>query len=269
MSVYIITRSRPDNIKKIVPRWLDQNLPVTLVVEEEEHDHHTSLVRGMGWDNVEVISPKSVNKGVGHARAFAVWDADRHGLKSMIMSDDDLRPTSVSYMHLLLREAERPGVLGVGATRPLHDKFSGGITSDRDDVILCPGGWGMQLFALNVQQTLDIGSFDSKLDCWGEDHELMRNGIAAGIPWLVHCGVRSEAIGVRYDPGGLNAYTGGNEGRTDMEMKCRQIIFNRWPRYVSPPNKKPRMQWASMMDDYITGWRDQSAIHGGQWVGRG
>ena len=265
MSVYIITRNRPGNLKKVVPRWLEQSMHVTLVVEGSEQERHRVLVSGMGWtDKVDIISPKAVNLGVGHARRFAVANAALRRLDSIIMSDDDMRPSPGSDMGKLLREAASPKVLGIGAVRPLHDWFSGGATKDRNDVILCPGGWGMQLFALNVQNTEIMGSFDSLLDCFGEDHELMRNGIAAGIPWLVHCGVKCDAIGARYANGGINSYISDGD-RHAREVACRRIIHGRWPRYVSKPEDSPRMAWQKMLDDYITGWRHLSAMHGGEW----
>jgi hypothetical protein len=263
MSVYIITRNRPGNLKKIVPRWLEQRMHVMLVVEQEEYDNHLSLIRGMYWHNVDVLAV-SGNRGVGRARQAAVEHASAVGIRTMIMSDDDLRPASESLMSLLLTEARRPGVLGIGATRGIHDRFSNGITTERDDVILCPGGWGMQLFGLNVPMTVKLGNFDPLLDCWGEDHELMRNGIAEGIPWLVHCGVRCEPIGKRYDPGGLNAYV-AEDDRPAREMVCKKLIHERWPLYTSAPDKKSRMQWQKMMNDCIPNWRAKSAIHGGEW----
>lgn len=264
MVAYIVTRDRPGNLKRIIPRWLEQDIPVTLVVEGSESEQHKSLVRGMGWGRmVSVISPVQRNRGIGHARRFAVAQASRVH-RSIIMSDDDVMPNRNSSMRTLLREAESPYVLGIGATRTLHDRFSGGVTASRDDVILCPGGWGMQLFALNIENTIKIGNFDSRLDCFGEDHELMRNGIATGIPWLVHCGAKCDALGVRYDPGGLNSFIGSGD-RAKREIECRKVIHKRWPAYVSMPEARPRMRWQKMLDDYIPGWRTRSAMHGGEW----
>jgi hypothetical protein len=183
----------------------------------------------------------------------------------MIMSDDDMRPTATSNMKWLLEEARKSNVVGIGATRSLHDRNSKGAISRNHGPILCPGGWGMQLFALNVNNTIEVGNFDSALDCFGEDAELERMGIATiGIPWLVHCDVKCEAIGVRYDPGGMNSFiTDGT--RALREIECRRIIHERWPMYTSEPERRPNMRWQKMLDDYITGWRELSAIHGGSW----
>jgi hypothetical protein len=183
----------------------------------------------------------------------------------MIMSDDDMRPTATTNMTRLLTAARKSNVIGIGATRSLHDRNSKGAISRNHGPILCPGGWGMQLFALNIKNTIEVGNFDSELDCFGEDAELERMGIATiGIPWLVHCDVKCEAIGVRYDPGGMNSFiTDGT--RALREIACRRIIHERWPMYTSAPERRPNMRWQKMLDDYITGWRELSAIHGGSW----
>ncbi len=93
----------------------------------------------------------------------------------------------------------------------------------------------------------------------------MRQGIAQlGIPWLVHCGVKCDPIGVRYDPGGINSLI--NDGTRGLrEIACRELIHRRWPDYTSAAAAKPRMRWQKMLDDYIPDWRSRSAIHGGQW----
>jgi hypothetical protein len=266
MTVYIMTRDRQDNLRKIVPRWLDQNMRVVLVTERSEQDEHVRLVRRERWgsDRVIVISPQR-ERGIGHKRRYAVNHAKALGLQSIIMSDDDMQPANNTDMNSILWEARNPKVLGIGATRSLHDRNSRGAVSANHGLILCPGGWGMQMFSLNIENTLAVGNFDSELDCFGEDAELERMGIATiGIPWLVHCDVRCNAIGVRYDPGGINAYiTDGT--RALREVACRRIIHERWPMYASHPERKPRMLWQKMLDDYIPNWRERSAIHGGRW----
>lgn len=120
------------------------------------------------------------------------------------------------------------------------------------------------MFALNVATALEVGNFDSRLDCYGEDAELARAGISNGYPWLVHCGARAEAIGKRYDPGGMNSYISDGT-RLDRETACRKIIHDRWPSYTSGPEARPRMAWKKMLDDYIPHWRTLSALDGGRW----
>jgi hypothetical protein len=281
VTAYIITRGRLENLRKIIPRWIGQDIPVVLVVEHIEKGKHDRFLLNNGWErSVQTISPNLPNRGVGFARGVAVSHALEHRLRSIIMSDDDLRPASDSDMPKLLRSAERPNVLGIGAVRALHNHYSKGVTAENDGLIICPAGWGMQLFALNIRNTMLVGNFDPKLDCFGEDHELMRQGIAtSGIPWLVHCGVKCEAIGVRFDPGGLNDYIASRppvvvtasearEQRENREQVCRAIIHDRWPKYCSRPDQRNRTAWSRMMDDWIPGWRLRSAMHGGSWDAR-
>lgn len=265
MTVYIMTRDRLDNLRKIIPRWQAQRIPVVLVVELEEVQMHREFVNAAGFSDIRIIATQQENRGIGHKRRFAVIHAKSQKLRSIIMSDDDMRPANGAIMHSLLRQASKPSVLGIGAIRSIHDRFTGGALSRRSDVILCPGGWGFQLFALNIDNTMSVGNFNSRLDCYGEDAELMRLGISNGIPWLVHCGVRSEPLGKRYDPGGMNAYISDGT-RLAREQECRRIIHERWPQYTSSPEAKPRMQWQKMLNDYIPGWKGLSALHGGRWV---
>ena len=118
-----------------------------------------------------------------------------------------------------------------------------------------------QLFALNIPNTIAVGNFDERLDCFGEDAELMRQGIAAGIPWRIHCDVWCETIGARYAPGGMMSYAPYD--RQQREIECRRIIHERWPDYTSKPEARPRMAWKRFYDDMIPGWQNLSAIHGG------
>jgi hypothetical protein len=266
VTAYIVTRNRINNLKKVVPTWLERDIPVVLVTEFSETRMHTDLIREMGWrGKVIQDGPPQPDRGIGWARNWVVRNAARQGLESFIMSDDDMKPAAGADMNLLLAEAAKPGVLGVGAVRPLHDWFSGGAITANSGLILCPSGWGMQLFALNTRLALTVGNFDRKLDCLGEDHELMRQGIVRGFPWAVHCDIYCDAIGARYAPGGLNAYAGSTMARKAGELRCHTLLHERWPLYVSDPARPMRVAWQKMLNDYIPGWKDRSAIHGGTW----
>jgi hypothetical protein len=166
-------------------------------------------------------------------------------------------------MKLLLAEAALPGVLGIGAVRSIHDHFTGGAISRNTGVILCPGGWGFQLFGLNVRTALELGNFDPLLHSYGEDGELCRNGIRAGIPWRAHCDVKCAPIGKRYAPGGISTRFRRPEERTAAERECLTIIHDRWPYYTNRPENPLRVAWQRMLDHYIPDWRERSAIHGG------
>ena len=262
--VYIITRNRYANLKKIIPRWLDQDFKVVLVVDPAEYEDHVQFIRNQGWwlaGMVEVSRPMKRNGGVGYQRKWAVVQASLREHSTIIMSDDDIRPAKDSDMSLLIEAARNTDVLGIGAARSIHNHFTKGAISRNKGQILCPSGLGFQLFSLNIANTIDVGGFDPRLDCFGEDAELMRRGIASGIPWRIHCDVWCEPIGPRYAPGGLMAYAPYD--RQQREIECRRIIHERWPAYTSKPEARPRMAWKRFYDDMIPGWQNLSAIHGG------
>jgi TET-associated glycosyltransferase-like protein len=261
--VYIITRNRYANLRKIIPRWRDQDFKVVLVTEPIDEIDHKALIRFNDWGNeVSIGLLTERDRGVGYARNWAVKDAANRNFRAIIMSDDDVRPARYrSDMKLLIEAAQDDSVLGIGAARSIHNHFTQGAVSANHGAILCPGGWGFQLFALNITNTLRLGNFDTRLDCFGEDAELMRDGIAAGIPWLIHCDVWCETIGARYAPGGIMSYAPYD--RLKREVECRRIIYNRWPEYTSKPEARPRMAWKRFYDDHIPHWMEMSAMHGG------
>jgi len=262
-AVYIPTRARHDNLRKVMPRWLaSMKAPVILVIDRSETAATKALIAAEGWERVEYVAVKN-NSGIGNVRHQAVADAAKRGYKSIIMSDDDLRPAEYAPMNVLLRYARRGGVLGIGATRSYHDLLSNGWTSQHDGPMLCPSGWGLQTFGLNIENAVKVGNFDTRLTCFGEDAELMRCGLAHGFPWLVHCGVTVEPIGKRYDPGGLATLTGDPAARTVQEQTCQYLIHQRWPGFTSRPPKPSRVAWQKMYDTYIPNWREKSLMHGG------
>lgn len=265
MTVYIPTMGRYANIARIVPLWLEQGMKVRLVVEPgAEYREYSRIILAHQWTGlVKAVPVSRRNNGIGYARGFCVHHAERDGLKSFIMSDDDMRPAPGSNMNELLAAAEDSDTIGVGAVRSIHDRFTGGAVSRNTGVILCPGGWGFQLFALNVANAIGLGNFDERLHSYGEDGELARQGIAAGIPWRVHCDVRCAPVGKRYDPGGINTRFLNRAKRTAAEIECLTIIHDRWPAYTNAPDRPLRVAWQKMLSDYIPGWKAKSAIHGG------
>jgi hypothetical protein len=264
MTVYIPTRGRPDNIRKIVPRWLEIGQAVRLVTEHEEVDGLLALKRDENWGGNVRVSTTGGAKGIGAIRHNIVVRAAHTGHDSIILAEDDASPDVHSDWDELLRIAALPNVLGIGATRPIHDRFSGGAVSRNYGPILCPGGWGFVLFGLNVHNAIRAGNYDPKLHTIADDAELARNGIATlGLPWLVHCNVRWSSLGTRYAAGGINARFGEDrEKRAAAERECFAIIHERWPAYTNAPDKPLRMQWQKFLDRYLWAWREDSAMHG-------
>lgn len=273
VTVYIPTMGRYDNLLKVVPAWLAQNMPVRLVVDDSEYDEHVSFRNANGWGGVVHVLkvPWTYPRGIGAARRFCVQHARRLHLASIIMTDDDMKPITDAWP--LIAEASVPGVLGVGAVRSIHDHFTAGAISRNHGVIMCPGGWGFQTFGLNTRTAHAVGNFDSALHSYGEDGELCRQGISRGVPWMVHCDVKVAPIGARYAPGGINTrfadpglrhLPGTSIARIEAERECLTIIHKRWPEYTNLPDRPLRVAWQKMLDNFIPDWRSRSAIHGGR-----
>ncbi len=264
-AVYIPTLSRLEMLEKTVPRWLEQDLPIRLVVPPGQYDDHEELRQDMGWKGVRVIAlPPDLSYGLGAARHFIVKHANTRRLRSIIISDDDHRPKRGTNMWDLLAAAMDPDALGVGASRSLTDRFNSGALTRNSGVILCPGGWGFTVFSLNVENALWCGNFDIKLHTFADDAELARQGITHGLIWRMHCDVWIEQMNNRYDPGGMNSLFGEDvEKRRESEKENLTLLYSRWPKYVAPPDKKYRMAWSKMLTDYIPDWKTRSALHGG------
>lgn len=267
-AVYIMTRQRLGNLPKVVPRWIEQDIPVTLVVDRKEIREHISLLYEEGWVGKVIVSyPAKSDMGFGYIQNYIVNHAYNRGFDSIIMSDDDIRPKVGYDMHPLLEEARKPNVLGIAARRSIFDRFTGGAIDRHKGVIVCPGGWGMQLYGLNIKNAINIGNYDPQLDMPGDDHEFLRDGITSGFLWLVHCDIWAESIGSRHAPGGYVSLEPDPDRRAERQERVNQIIHSRWPDYTTAPPSKMRTQWLKLLDDYCPGWRTQSAIHGGRWDG--
>jgi len=265
MTVYIPTLSRYEILKRTIPAWLGQEQRLILVTDPDQYLDHVALRDEMGWTTlVRVVSmPKAARgQGIGYKRHFIVEHADNSGLDAIIIADDDHKPAPGTDTSLLLKEADDDDVLGIGAAIPIYDRFTGGRVSQFDEPILCPGGWGFAVYGLNINNALRVGSYDPLLTV-GEDAELWREGVARGIPWRVHCGVRVAAVGKRNSPGGMTARWLSDKARARAERESRALIHERWPEYTSAPDRPFRMAWAKMLDDYIPDWRSRSALHGG------
>jgi len=262
--VYIPTLGRLGNLRKVVPTWLEQDIHVRLVVERYEYNDHAKLKREMRWgEEVVVLTQPLSGRGIGYVRNFCVQHADKTGNVSIIIAEDDTKPLPDSDMVALLDEADKPYVVGVGVVRAIYDLFTGGKISKMHGAILCPGGWGMQTFAVNVKTVLRLGNYDPRLHTMGDDPDMMMRGVEAGMPWRVHCDAKVAPIGNRYDPGGVSARFSSLEQRKAAEMECWAMLKKRWPDFINLSGKSPRFRWKKLYDKYIPEWHEYSALHGG------
>jgi len=252
-------------LKRTVPRWLDQPVrPLRLVVPSGEYAAHVALRDEQEWEGVYVVSLPRGSWGIGASRHFCVEHAYDCGYDEIIITDDDYRPARGTDVRKLLEAAQDPYALGVGAVRSLLDRFNHGKLSELSGPILCPGGWGFMVYALNLRNVRAVGSFDPELS-FCEDAELMRNGVTHGLPWRVHCDVWTEALAKRYEPGGIASTFRSPDERAADEARCLRLIESRWPKYQKQiAGGKSRMSWVGIHDDYMPGWRERSALHGGR-----
>ena len=264
-AVYIPTLSRYDSLEKIIPAWLEQCVPIVLVVDPKELLAHKRFRDAHDWHPMVKIAvvPKD-GMGIGYKRRYCVRHAYDVGYDVIVMSDDDHKPRAGTDIYDLYDEAVKPGVLGVGATIQIYARFTGGAINKLSGPILWPGGAGFSVFALNVETAMACGSFDPLLHSFGEDAELRRQGLVRGIPWRVHTDVWCDAVNQRNSPGGFMAkFNGDLAARQAAETACRELIYERWPRWVSSPDKPPRMAWQAMLEHFVPDWRKRSALHGG------
>jgi len=263
MAVYIPTLNRLAALERTVPAWLDADVPVMLVVDPSELRRHVRFRNEQGWQGyVRIARVPRNGMGIGYKRRYIVQHAYDMCWDSIIMSDDDHKPRPGSPVEELLHVAARDDVLGIGATIQIYARFTAGAINRLSGPILWPGGAGFSVYGLNIENALKVGSYDAALHSFGEDAELRRQGIVNGLPWRVHADVWCDAINQRNSPGGFMAkYDGDMAARTAAERQCRELIYERWPQYVSPPSKPPRMAWQRMLTDYIPDWRAHSALH--------
>src|SRR4249920_2147405 len=120
-AVYIPTLSRYSSLEKIVPAWLEQDVPVILMVDPSELKEHIRFRDSKGWRiYVDIARVPRNGMGIGYKRKHCVMHAYDMGYDSFIMSDDDHKPRADSDVQLLLDEAEKPCVLGIGAVVQIY-----------------------------------------------------------------------------------------------------------------------------------------------------
>jgi hypothetical protein len=269
MTVYVPTLGRVEQVREqIIPAWLDQEMPIKIVTKGNEVDTYLKIRReDFRGENISIIGQPASVRGIGAVKRMIVNNAKRKNLSSIIIAEDDAVPNYDSNWCDLLDACERPDVIGIAGARAIHDFYTGGALRANQGtdqpVILYPGA-AYVCYGLNIKNALAAGNYDAALHTCQDDAELPRQAIAKlGLPWMMHCDVWWHSLNKRYAPGGVNAEHADLAARQAAEDECRAIVHERWPKYMSPPGKKERMQWKRMLDDFIPDWKDRSAMHGG------
>jgi len=145
-------------------------------------------------------------------------------------------------------------VIGCGASFSYHGLAIGNEVLKKKWRFPIAGGFGHILFGINVEAANLVGGYPEWATAWGEDTELQRLGIEKGMPWWYSTHVEMASVASRYSPGGLADQFKGDR-RKKAEVACHKKIYERWPHYVSPPDRLFRCYWKRMMEDYCPGWR--------------
>jgi hypothetical protein len=264
-TVFIPSRGRIDSAQKLAKVWESQGFGVHFVTEYYETDNY---IKAINNEKVTVHRLPDPNRGIGYSRMHAVNLAASFGYKSIILADDDIRPSNYSNMVDLCRCANNPKILGITARYGYHDLCLGQLIRNRDDIILLPTGT-FRLIALNVNNVLDIGNYDKHLE-YAEDCDLFLRGLAAGYPWMIHLGTKSNSTGNRYQPGGMLDYAGGEDKLKAKKRDWHEQLYAKYPDVVNNPAKADftkqnsiRISWRRAYDKYLPGWKNWSMLHGG------
>lgn len=276
--VYIPTRGRLPNVDKLLRSWLIHmdGFQVTLVVEPDEVDLHNSVIDlTLGPDarrngEARVLALPEANRGIGYSRNFILRDAEKRAHTSILLSDDDIRPTSTARSYKdMLDFAENDKVLGITTRYSYHDFVLGPKIKYRNDIVLLSSGT-FRMIALNVNNVIALGNYDERLTCVQEDGDLMLRGIKAGIPWMINLGAHAVSMGARYAEGGISDLMKG-DNRKNMERECHNILYSKHQGYVNAPTSVKetsrgngvRVRWKKALDDNLPMWESYSDLDGG------
>jgi hypothetical protein len=259
--VFIPTRSRDWLVERTLAKWRQQDVEeIILVIEKEQvPDYRRFKQRRNGSPKVSIMTLEESNRGINFSRNRIVRMANYMGLDRLIMSDDDIYPRPEFDVNRLY-EWQGLNTLGIGIMVPFYGLMFGNQTIKNEDrPLMSKGALGKRLFSLNVQRTLAIGNFDTRLHSgWGDD-ELVRQGMAAlQATWYVHAGVHGVSVAGRYTKGGINDFHNEDqESRLQGQRLSHKLIYKNWgPRYISAPNNNGRMicWWKKFLNDFVPDW---------------
>lgn len=266
--VFIPTRGRYATILKLCKVWLNKEFEVTLVVEPQEYRQYSGEVTRR---DVNMLVLQKDNQGVAYARNRAVNHAHDEGLKSIILADDDIKPSTRRHdgMAEILEACEHPKIMGITARYGYHDLCLGTEIKYLDDIVLLSTGT-FRLVGLNVDNVMNVlGNYDYTLD-YAEDCDLFLRSIQAGFPWMVHLGSFSNSIGTRYEPGGMLDFAGGRDKLAEKKAEWHKELHDRYPDITNAHTEKCagkqnciNIQWKKAYDLYMPGWRKWSELDGG------
>lgn len=260
--VYITSRGRPDNVRKLLPAWEAEGFSVYFMVEPDEAETYRAAIDSIPHTNsVTVLSLPDKNLGVGYSRADCLAHAQADGQQSVLLSDDDVKPYN-GGMESMLEFACGPRVLGVTAWHDYIDFALGVKGKERTDAIISPSIF-MRIWALNIDNVLSIGGIDRSIKCI-DDAELKFRAHTHGYPWVINFGAKVRSFAKRYAEGGVNLL-----GDNAIDVATDQILDKHRPHLDSGLIRrggKPeqvKYNWVKIHDRFMPGWRNWSEKHGG------
>lgn len=261
-TVYISSRGRPENAKKVVPIWLNMGFNVILVVEPNEYDLYAGVVAPMGeryTPDIIVLALPESDKGLSYNRKYLVEDAYDNILESIIVADDDIKP--VHGMDSFVEDAAHPKALGITARYSYHDFALGDGIKKLGGVVLQPCGM-FRMVALNVENVIALGNYDPAADnC--EDADLMLRGILDGYPWMVDLDTKAASLGGRHAPGGSLDYLKAIGRSVEDHTWLKPTLKAKFPEVVNDGSGKTRVGWQKAYNLWMPDWKKYSALHGG------
>ena len=268
-AIYFPTKGRPELVRRAIGRVRQHNASRYPVYAVTERDAGLGLRDITDMGAIPLWLPRK-GRGIGYARQAIVEHAAVSGFLSLAMIDDDQLVSG--NIEQWLAAARRPDVVGVGAFKSYYGLLYRGtqmvITYRRPNLWLHKGSAGYQAFALNVATTVALGGFDPRLRCF-EDTELARKGIyQRGIPWFIYTGVLTADQKSRAAMRELGSSSARLADGVDPAIRLsHEIVHDRWPGYVSPPDRRFRCSWKQMIQNYttITPWPLENIVTRRPW----
>ena len=248
------TRSRFNRLEVCLPHWLEQDMPIHLIVEPGEvRAHWRWLCEHDFCGAVNVVSQKKSNAGIGYARRVAMTYAHEQGYTECIMADDDVHPFKGESVKPLLDFVAKENAMGIAGWMSSYGLWfpNGNETAKQPGLAVPVTGIGDCITGFNVKRVLAAGNFNPDLDVLHENGEIIRQSYRTGYCWWVSTDVHIKMLGKRNDPGGIVAQAGSLEARLARETRCHAVVHALWPDYVSAPPKRYSCRWRRLITDYV------------------
>lgn len=253
-AVIIPTKDRPENMRRVLPKWLEHGLPVHIIVEEEDAPRYQDVLIELdllGTVGLNIL--KKSNMGTGYVRWAASKLAVKLRLDAFVMSDDDVHIRPQDDPRQPLRVVASQFAMAVaGWTGQYGLWVPNGNEIGRTPGRLVPlTGGPDRVYALNPYMAGLAGGHNHRLVVF-ENVELNRCGVARLHKfWYASSSWHIINIGKRDDPGGIVTHAGGVGRRHELEQRDHEVMYALWPKYVTHFSKRYGCQWKKLIADHM------------------